>query len=414
MKGSYGFALFIILFLGIMFAIECSLPKRFVWNPTYGHNDKQPFGCALFDESLTDAWSQEYTLSHATFYQLAADTDTVQPRAIMAVAQNLNLSEPDVNALIELAHRGNKILLASLSFGNALSDTLGFECSYSYFSVKAMKSVATSLHSRDTLQWVGDTLRYAARNFRFYPQLCPSHFVRYDSLTEVLARNLLAIVPLDSTKTLPPPVAISCPVGRGEIILVSTPLLLTNYALLDGSNATYAWRLLSQLQPLPLVRTEAYGVFAQEQESPFRYFLSQPALRWGLYLTLISIVLFMVNSAHRQQRAIPVIRQPENNTLEFTKLIGTLYFQQKNPTDLVVKQYIYFAETLRRELHIDVDDDSDDKALGKHLAEKTGKEEAAIRGLLYELRPLVRGEKRVDNEQMKRLIDQMLSILQTI
>ena len=79
--------------------------------------------------------------------------------------------------------------------------------------------------------------------------------------------------------------------------------------MLDGDNAAYLFRLLSHLKGLPVVRTEAYGAGAQVEVSPFRYFLSQRPLRWALYLTMLVLVLFMVFTARRRQRAIPVIRE---------------------------------------------------------------------------------------------------------
>ena len=73
----------------------------------------------------------------------------------------------------------------------------------------------------------------------------------------------------DSLPDCFPPVALSRPVGSGEIVLVTTPLLFTNYGMLDGDNAAYLFRLLSHLKGLPVVRTEAYGAGAQVEVSPF-------------------------------------------------------------------------------------------------------------------------------------------------
>ena len=53
MKGRHWFVVGIVAFLLLMFAIECRLPKRFVWRPTFGHYDEQPFGCALFDSLVS-------------------------------------------------------------------------------------------------------------------------------------------------------------------------------------------------------------------------------------------------------------------------------------------------------------------------------------------------------------------------
>ena len=124
---------------------------------------------------------------------------------------------------------------------------------------------------------------------------------------------------------------------------------------------------------LPIVRTEGYmKQTAQIQMSPFRYFLSQRPLRWALYLTMFTIILFMVFTARRRQRVIPVIHQPENKSLEFTELIGTLYFQKKDHADLVHKKYIYFAEELRREIQVDIEEVANDEHSFSRIAQKTG------------------------------------------
>lgn len=414
MKTEYWFTLFIVTFIGILFAVEYNLPKKFIWNPTYGQHDRQPFGCALFDELVIDAWPEGSFWSEDTFYQLAKQ-DSTENYALLAIAQQMNLGRPDVEAILRLAERGNKVMLASSSFGKLLEDTLGFRSSYAYFNFKILKEYAVSVTHRDTLCWVGDTARYAPRMFTFYPQLCSGHFEKYDSLTTVLAKKLMpAADSLLVSKGCVPAVALSRKVGKGEVILVSTPLLLTNYGITDGHNATYVLRLLSQMNDLPLCRTEAYGIGSQEQQSPFRYFLSQPALRWGLYVTILTLVLFMVFTARRRQRAISVVRPPENRTTEFTELIGTLYFQQKNHADLVRKKFTYFAEALRRVAQIDAEEETDDAALSHRIATRTGIEEDTVRRLLRNLRPVLRTECEVSALQMKEYIDGMNEIMNNL
>lgn len=414
MKAEHWFTLFIVAFVVILFAVECSLPKKFIWNPTYGQLDRQPFGCALFDELVIDAWPEGSSWSGDTFYQLA-EQDTTENYALLAIAQQMNLGRPDVEAILQLAERGNKVMLASSSFGELLEDTLGFRSSYSYFDFKSLKNYAVSVTHRDTLCWVGDTARYAPRRFTFYPQLCNGYFEKYDSLTTVLAKKLMtASDSLRVSKGCVPAVALSRKVGKGEVILVSTPLLLTNYGITDGRNATYVLRLLSQMNDLPLCRTEAYGAGAQEQQSPFRYFLSQPSLRWALYVAIVTLVLFMVFTARRRQRAIAVVRPPENRTMEFTELIGTLYFQKKNHADLVRKKFTYFAEALRRVAQIDAEEETDDGMLSRRIAARTGIEEEIVRRLFRNLRPVLRSECEVSALQMKEYIDGMNEIMNNL
>ena len=140
MKGNHWFIAGIIVFLVLMFAIECRLPKKFVWNPTFSHYDKQPFGCAVFDSLLSSSLPKGYSLSRKTFYELEQE-DTTLRRGILVVTDNLHLTDVDVEAMLKMAGRGDRIMLAGSSFSRILKDTLGFECSYSYFSPSALKKV---------------------------------------------------------------------------------------------------------------------------------------------------------------------------------------------------------------------------------------------------------------------------------
>lgn len=419
MKGSRWFILAMVLFLAVMFLVEYNLPKKFVWNPTFSQYDHQPFGCAVFDYMLEESWAKDYYVNEWTFYNFENDT-TGEPLAILAVGQQLQLTETDRNAIMRLAERGNKVILASTSF--SLSDTLGYDMSYTWFRASELKKYAGSVNRRDSLYWLPDSVTgtpYPAAIFEFYPQLCDVYFTKYDSLSVPLAQKRMendSVEELQDSLFIPTlefsgVVALRRPVGKGEIILISTPLLFTNYGMLDKNNAAYIFRLLSPAKDLPLYRTEAYNKSEYEQRSPFRYFLSQPALRWGLYLTMITLVLFLVFTARRRQRPIPVIREPDNKTLEFTELIGTLYYQKKDHADLVRKKFTYFAESLRRNMQIDVEEDGDDATLCRKMAGKTGMEEEKIVRLFIRLRPVVKGERNVAEQEMKEYIEAMNEIL---
>lgn len=411
MNGKHWFIVGIVLFLIAMFVVEYHLPKKFIWTPTFSEHDKQPFGCEVFDDMVANSLPQDYFHSYQSLYQMVENEEELQ--GILAIAENMNLTETDVEALFTLAERGNVVMLAGNSFGKLLEDTLGFESSYGYFNPAALKRYASSLLTRDTLYWVGDSSVYNERMFRCYPQLCsvklmPDSASAGIPLVEKWGESYLGKPGWgDSLVKKRVPVALSYPVGEGEIILVATPLLFTNYGMLDGDNSDYLFRLLTYFRGLPVVRTEAFSSVAGIEQSPFRYFLSQTPLQWALYLAILVLLLFMFFTARRRQRVIPVIREPANKNLEFTELLGTLYYQKKNHADLVCKKFTYFAEHLRRNLQVDVEDDSDDVALSRHIARKTGQEEEKVLALFRSLRPVVRGEVSVNEPQMRKLIDGM-------
>lgn len=433
MKRNRWFILFIVAFLAVMFAVECNLPKKFVWTPTFSRYDTQPFGCAVFDSLLSVSLPGSYTLSKKTFYQLERE-DTLCRRGILAVAYDIFLSELDVKSLLKMAERGNKIMLVSTTFSRYLKDTLNFESYRYYFSPMSLKKYAVSLSAKDSICWVGPRDIYPRQTFYFYPHLCSSYF-RVDSLAgEVLSQKVLHAdeyrhdtgtdsISSETRKVMADsleigtdtvcycPVAITYPVGKGEVILVSTPLIFTNYGMLDEGNSTYIFRLLSQMGELPVVRTEGYtGETAEVRQSPFRYLLSRQPLRWALYLTMAGILLFMITSARRRQRAIPVIREPANKSIEFIELIGTLYYQKGEHADLVRKKFIYFAEELRREIQVDVEEAADDERSFHKIARKTGMDAEEIAKLIREVRPVVYGGRTVDADRMKMLVDKMNEI----
>ena len=152
MKGSHWFIIFIVAFLVIMFAVEYHLPKKFVWTPTFGHYDDQPFGCAVFDSLLSASLPNGYTLSKKTFYQLEEE-DTLHSRGILAVAHDMALTDIDVKSLLKMAERGNKVMLASTMFSRYLKDTLNFE-SYRFYSGWEIRQSILRERSISTLSFV--------------------------------------------------------------------------------------------------------------------------------------------------------------------------------------------------------------------------------------------------------------------
>ena len=422
MKASRWFIVFIVAFLLIMFAIEYNLPKKFVWTPTFSHYDEQPLGCALFDSLLSSSLPHGYSLSKETFYQM--EEDTVDKMGILVIANTLSMVKADVNALLKMAERGNKIMLVSNNYPKLLEDTLGFYCTYSHFNAAAFRKYAASIFRKDSIYWVADSV-YSRQLYRCYPQFCNSSFRRYDSkvIRKLAEKDMTdaigdALADSDSVKVYSnyhPLLAMARPWGEGEIILVSTPLLFTNYGVLDGNNANYIFRLLSQMGELPIVRSEGYmKATAQVQQSPLRYLLAHQALRWALYLTMITILLFMIFTEKRRQRAIPVVREPANKSLEFTELIGTLYFQKKDHVDLVRKKFAYLAEELRREIQVDIEEVADDKRSFERIARKTGMDAGEIAEFIHEVRPVLYGGRVIDSEQMKVFIDKMNEIINHI
>ena len=253
------------------------------------------------------------------------------------------------------------------------------------------------------------TLSTAGYDYK-YDSLYVGDFTRFDTIVDKKER----IERIDTFAIKKIPAAVSVPYGKGEVIFVSSPLLFTNYGMLEGNTFVYIFRLMSYLADLPVYRTEAYvktDAMLVAEQSPFREFIKRPPLRWALYLALLGVVLFMIFTARRRQRVIPIMSKPANRSLEFIQLIGTLYYQRKDHVDLVRKKFKLFAEELRKTAGVDISDVNTDDREYLLLAEKTGMNSDRLKKVIRQIRLVLHSEGNISVEEMRSLIDAMDTIV---
>lgn len=455
MKSSRNF-LFAMLVLFVLFCLlQVNLPKKFVWSPTFSHVDKQPLGCFVFDSVLTQSLPNGYHVTKKTFFQLDQEHAKEKISVLMVVDQQ-NLKQLDVKYLCNIARRGGKVMVvASSSFDDCRNaDTVVVDELERTFKVKiedgiyfSLRGILSGLKAHDndmydTIYWNNRETMYAAQSYRMfynmvggtlfvdsvpkvkrlaytlstagydykYDSLYVGDFTRFDTIVDKKER----IERIDTFAIKKVPTAVSVPYGKGEVIFVSSPLLFTNYGMLEGNTFVYIFRLMSYLADLPVYRTEAYvktDAMLVAEQSPFREFIKRPPLRWALYLALLGVVLFMIFTARRRQRVIPIMSKPANRSLEFIQLIGTLYYQRKDHVDLVRKKFKLFAEELRKTAGVDISDVNTDDREYQLLAEKTGMNCDRLKKVIRQIRLVLHSEGNISVEEMRSLIDAMDTIV---
>lgn len=455
MKSSRNF-LFAMLVLFVLFCLlQVNLPKKFVWSPTFSHVDKQPLGCFVFDSVLTQSLPNGYHVTKKTFFQLDQEHAKEKISVLMVVDQQ-NLKQLDVKYLCNIARRGGKVMVvASSSFDDGRNaDTVVVDELERTFKVRiedglyfSLRGILSGLKAHDndmydTIYWNNRETMYAAQSYRmFYNMVGGTLFVdsvpkvkrlaytlstagydyRHDSLYvgdftgfDTIVDEKERIERIDTFAIKKVPTAVSVPYGKGEVIFVSSPLLFTNYGMLEGNTSVYIFRLMSYLADLPVYRTEAYvktDAMLVAEQSPFREFIKRPPLRWALYLALLGVVLFMIFTARRRQRVIPIMSKPANRSLEFIQLIGTLYYQRKDHVDLVRKKFKLFAEELRKTAGVDISDVNTDDREYLLLAEKTGMNSDRLKKMIRQIRLVLHSEGNISVEEMRSLIDAMDTIV---
>lgn len=455
MKSSRNF-LFAMLVLFVLFCLlQVNLPKKFVWSPTFSHVDKQPLGCFVFDSVLTQSLPNGYHVTKKTFFQLDQEHAKEKISVLMVVNQQ-DLKQLDVKYLCNIARRGGKVMVvASSSLDDGRNaDTVVVDELERTFKVKIEEGMYFSLRGilaglkahdndmYDTIYWNNRETMYAAQSYRMfynmvggtlfvdsvpkvkrlaytlstagydykYDSLYVGDFTRFDTIVDKKER----IERIDTFAIKKIPAAVSVPYGKGEVIFVSSPLLFTNYGMLEGNTFVYIFRLMSYLADLPVYRTEAYvktDAMLVAEQSPFREFIKRPPLRWALYLALLGVVLFMIFTARRRQRVIPIMSKPANRSLEFIQLIGTLYYQRKDHVDLVRKKFKLFAEELRKTAGVDISEVNTDDSEYLLLAEKTGMNSDRLKKVIRQIRLALHSEGNISVEEMRILIDAMDTIV---
>ena len=413
------FIIGILVMLTVVLVIEYRMPRHFQWQPTFSHVDPQPFGCLVFDSVMKATMPNGYAIENRSLRQIFADDSVAtSPKSILIIT-NESFSERDCNYILQLASEGHTLMVAT-SIPYDWSDTLGFDTKWN--SLFRLQDVAGKAPSKALVAWEQDSL-YAHHplSLHVYSQMIERTMQPSDSIP---SQVLMTFVSLDDdeddddedVEQKPNALAVSYPIGKGEFILVSAPLLLTNYTMVSSDGWVLIGRLMDRLKQHPVIRTEAYmSITAQQESTPFYVFLREPPLRWALYLTLLAILLFCIFTARRRQRAIPVVQKPQNHNLEFVRLIGTLYWQDHWNPGLLAKKLSYTTEEIRRQTGIDITvSDSAPNGPIARLARHTGIDEQELTLLLKNIREAASGNYIVTDAELKTYIKELNRIQQSL
>jgi hypothetical protein len=372
-------------------------PVRFIWNPTYDRNDKQPYGAYALDEMLAASWKNEYVHSYDDISGLYYYDEMLEDKNLLILCDHFIPSDSDWEYLLEYVRYGGNALIAAEYFQSTLEDSLQYTTStrYSNFvlplDLSLKQRTASISFGKNRIQDIPQSM------LRVYFDFPP----KYDSIPGFKKFTLA----FDDENH---PILLRYPIGKGNLIVSCTPLLFTNYAVLNDSIHPFIWQSLACLKGKPLVRTEYYekGSSGGKSTSVFRYLLSQPALRWAYNILFATLILLMFFTAKRKQKPIPVVKPPPNKMLDFVRSISALYLIKNNNADIILKKYIYWGDALRREYGIDIVNEEHTPDFVRQFAVKTGMDENEAKHLFMELDG-IRENTSVNDKKMMDLITKM-------
>lgn len=347
----------LITAVGLLVFVEASRPKPINWTPTYATKDKIPFGLYVFDKEAPELFKGSKLVKITqtpyeyldTLYDYKAKKYPISG-TYLDISPYPILDEESVTELMYFADHGNTIFLSAQDFPQTLTDTLGLTINSSY-DIKSIMSLSLN--------------RQEGKKYTFERGAGLTYFDSVDTKkVEVLGYQESA-----SGKKAN---FVRVPFGNGNFILHTQPVAFTNYHLLKDDHAHYAEGVMSYI---PKGDVYWYSPFFAKRNkvsgNSLRYILSQPALKWAMWISLIAFGLFVLFNFKRKQRVVPEIASLRNTTVDFAKTIGNLYFQEGNHHTIIEKKIIYFLEHIRNEYNIDTY--SLDDAFIEKMYLKTGK-----------------------------------------
>lgn len=348
-------------------------PKPPDWTPTYNTKDKIPMGMYVLDKEIDSLFGGAYVerskeSPDTYFYEGIFDDSVLIDVQLLYINQNLNWTDSEVSKACRFVRDGNTAFISAIEWPKSLLDSVKAQVvSFAFYPQMQLFSDTVTVSMADSCLNVPPV--------RSNTGISGSYFSVYDTtVTSVLGYN--------TRKQDKQVNFIVLPYGRGQFFIHLEPAVFTNYFLLRGQDHRIAESTLSYLSDGQDVIWSLYNQTSKViSDSPFRFILSQPALRWAWYLVLAGILMFVLFNIRRNQRAIRTIPHPLNSSVEFARTIGNLYFQEGNINTIIHRKIIYLLERIRSDYHLSTD--TLDEKFMDMLHHRTGKDRKVIEKMIF-------------------------------
>jgi hypothetical protein len=300
--------------------------------------DKIPYGTSAAKSllpSLFPAASVYFNKTYPAYWDSINTSGTNQ--AVILISDHFNADEDELSRLLSFVKEGNYVFIVAKSFSY---DAIGyFHFSYNENSLAQLMNAA-----EDSLRIKLEKPFFTSDKLFVYPgKKYESSFYAIDTLhTKILGRTEEG-----------QPNFVQLNAGRGSVFIHAAPLAFSNYFILHKNNIEYYQNTLSVIPASvnKVLWNEYYLVKPQgnnEKEPNWLGVLMQhPSFKWGLVTGIATLLFFVILGMRRRQRMIPAYERPKNDSLDFVKTLGRLYYDKKDHKNLAKKISTYFLDHVR-------------------------------------------------------------------
>ena len=353
--------------------------SRFDWKESYLEASKEPYGTFVIQNLLKEYFEQEtqHILSDSIRGKMPENPQLASNYVFIGEA--MYLDSADLTTLLHFAENGNRVFISSRTLAYDLATHLNFSECYDWndywIDYETFEDTLVNLQfiHPDLQNTIGYHYQFYKKNqIRPYRwQYISDYYFCQQSdtlvpLAEIMVDTFQSHVHFARVKY-----------GKGAFYLHTIPLAFTNFHLIEEKNLEYATKVFSHLLPGPIYWDAANRIsenaglrrnqMAMEtpnkrlsSETPFQYILSQAPLAWAWWLLLLLGLLYLIFTAKRRQRIIPVLEENSNTSLEFITTIGRLSFMQNNHRKLALQKMRLFIGDIRERYHLNLKPDAED------------------------------------------------------
>jgi hypothetical protein len=356
--------------------------------------DKIPYGGYVAYQSLQHLFpNASITTAKSTPGYWDSISKDHSNEALFIISPRFYADEFEMKGLLRFMQNGNNVFISTLEVSAAAMELMGRTSIYN----DRGELTGTSTVTNDSM-----TIRLAAPPFN---DTLPFHFkgARFKGWFDEVDTTYADVIGTDNAAH---PNFIHIKAGKGNLYVHLFPLAFSNYFLLQKDNLAYYENVLSVIpsETRRIVWDEYFIDKLSSSQSDTDYtppsssssrrrgtdfwseLFSYPEFRAAFWIALLALVLFVLLEMRRRQRFIPAYPKPRNDSMDFVKTIGRLYYDKGDHKNLCHKMAAYFLEHVRNKYKLQtsvLDEDFVNK-----LRFKTGVDEFLLREIVFFIRDI--------------------------
>jgi len=378
----YLFAALLLTAVIIFFVTDSNGKKRRLDETiTLRRQDKIPYGTYAAFRNL------KYLFPKATIY-----TNKYEPgywdslsvyesgQAFISICKNFTPDEYEMKRLIRFVEKGNDVFISARYISYYAEKMLTGSEDENDTRTFYRSSYKSDLADNLTLSLLNPPYRTGYGEYKYPGKRFIGFFSKINNSTT-------DIIGTDEDGA---PYFIRLKAGKGNFYVHLAPLAFSNYFILHKDNIGYYEKAMSVInQDVSKIvwddyylnkKEDRFNMDDEKKKGWLSVFMRYPGLKAALLTAIFTLLLYVLLGMRRRQRYIPVMTKPKNDSLDFVKTIGRLYYDRGDHKNLCRKMAAYFLEHARNKYKLPTGT-LDEKFISQ-LRFKSGADEPEIRGIV--------------------------------